>query len=155
MDGDDSDSTISDQGNEDPTPVEPVHTVEDLLRAPEPVPIPPSPFTSDQLQVIQNTVETSISQALQEGQIRPGTSVSQVQPCSQLRPSGTASPMGLHCPLQKNLEDKILQGEYIDFTLLLSDCLLPVPQGSAPGEGFGPRLPCFPCHDGVQAKASD
>ena len=39
VDGDDSDSAISDQGDEDPTPVEPVHTVEDLLTAPEPVPI--------------------------------------------------------------------------------------------------------------------
>ena len=56
-DGDDSDSAISDQGNEDPMPTEPVHTVEDLLRAPEPVLISPSPFTSDQLRVIQNTVQ--------------------------------------------------------------------------------------------------
>ena len=30
-DGDESDSAISDQGNEDPMPAEPIHTVEDLL----------------------------------------------------------------------------------------------------------------------------
>ena len=123
VDGDNSDSAVSDQDDEDPTLVEPVHTVEDLLTAPEPVPISPLPFASDQLRVIQNTVQTSISQALHDGQIRPGTSVSQVQPRSQLRPSGTASPMGLHRALEKNLEDKILQGEYVDLTLLLPDSI--------------------------------
>ena len=145
-DGNDSDSAISDQGDEDPMPAEPVHTVEDLLRAPEPVPISPSSFTSNQLRVIQNTVQTSISQALHDGQIRPGTSVSQVQPRSQLRPSGTASPLGLHRPLQKNLEDKILRGEYVDFTLLLPHSIAhpqsPVVQlrveDSAPGSLVSP-----------------
>ena len=29
----------------------------------------------------------------------------------------------LHRPLEKNLEDKILRGEYIDFTLLLPDSI--------------------------------
>ena len=146
VDGDDSDSAISDQGDEDPTPVEPVHTVEDLLTAPEPVQISPSPFTSDQLRVLQNTVQTSISQALHDSQIRPGTSFSHVQPRTQLRPSGTASPMGLHRPLEKNLEDKILRGEYIDFTLLLPDSIAhpqsPVVQlrveDSAPGSLVSP-----------------
>ena len=124
VDGDDTDSAISDQDDEDPTPVDqPVHTVDDLLRAPEALPISTSPFTSGQLRVIQNTVQTSISQALHDGQIRSGTSVSQAQPRSQLRPSGTASPMGLHRPLEKNLEDKILRGEYIDFTLLLPNSI--------------------------------
>ena len=104
-------------------PVEPVHTVDDLLTAPEPVLISPSPFTSNQRWVIQNTVQTSISQAVHDGQIWPGTSVSQVQPRSQLRPPGTASPMGLHRPWEKNLEDKILRDEYVDFTLLLPDSI--------------------------------
>ena len=31
--------------------------------------------------------------------------------------------MGLHRPLEKNLEDKILRGEYVDFTLLLPDSI--------------------------------
>ena len=33
----------------------------------------------------------------------------------------TATPLGLHRPLEKSLEDKILRGEYIDFCLLLPD----------------------------------
>ena len=117
VDGEESDSAISDQDDKDPTPVEqPIHTVDDLLRAPEPAQTSSSPFTSDQLRVIQNTVQSSLSQALLDGQIRSRTSASQVQPRPQLRPSGTASPMGLHRPLEKNLEDKISRGEYIDFT---------------------------------------
>ena len=124
MDGDDSDLDLTDQGDEDPMPVDlPAHTVEDLLRAPEPVPNSSSPFTSDQLRAIQDTAQSSISEALRGGQSQPGTSVSQVLPRPQLRPSGTASPMGLHRPLEKNLEDKILRGEYIDFTLLLPDSI--------------------------------
>ena len=124
VDGDDSDLDTSDQGDEDPMSVDlPAHTVEDLLSAPEPVPISPSPFTSDQLRAIPDTVQSSISQALHGGQSQSGTSVSQVLPRSQLRPSGTASPMGLHRPLEKNLEDKILRGEYVDFTLLLPDSI--------------------------------
>ena len=31
--------------------------------------------------------------------------------------------MGLNSPLEQNLQDKILQGEYIDFSLLLPDSL--------------------------------
>ena len=33
----------------------------------------------------------------------------------------TATPLGLHRPLEKSLEDKILRGEYINFCLLLPD----------------------------------
>lgn len=101
----------------------PAQTVEDLLGATKPVPMTPSPFTSDKPRVIQNTVQSSISQAFNNGQICPGTSVSQAQPRSQPRPSKTASPPGLHRPLDKNLKDKILRGKYIDFTLLLPDSL--------------------------------
>ena len=124
VDGDDSELDLSDQVDEDPTPVDlPAHTVEDLLSVPEPVPNSSSPFTSDQLRAIQDTVQSSISEALHGGHSQLGTSVSQVLPRPQLRPSGTASPMGLHRPLEKNLEDKILRGEYVDFTLLLPDSI--------------------------------
>ena len=34
-----------------------------------------------------------------------------------------ATPLGLHRPLERSLEDKIVRGEFIDFTLLLSDSL--------------------------------
>ena len=36
---------------------------------------------------------------------------------------GAATPLGLHRPLDRNLEDKILRGEYVDFALLLPDSL--------------------------------
>ena len=58
VDGDDSDLDTSDQGDKDPMSVDlAAHTVEDLLSAPKPVPISPSPFTSDQLRAIQDTLE--------------------------------------------------------------------------------------------------
>ena len=58
----------------------------------------------------------------------------------------TASPVGLHRPLEKNLEDKIFRGEYIDFTLILPDSIAhpqyPVVQlwveDSAPGSLVSP-----------------
>lgn len=65
-------------------------------------------FTSEC--VIHNTVQLFIPEALNDGQICPGTSVSQAQPHLQPHPLGTASPLGLHHPLDKNLEDKILWG---------------------------------------------
>ena len=146
VDGDDSDLDTSDQGDEDPMSVDlPAHTVEDLLSAPEPVPISPSLFTSDQLRAIQDTVQSSISQALHGGQSYPGTSVSQVLPHSQLCTSGTASPMGLHRPLEKNLEDKILRGEYVDFTLLLPDSIAhPSPPRFSYGWRTRPQAPLLP-----------
>ena len=39
------------------------------------------------------------------------------------RRQGAATPLGLHHPLGRNLEDKILRVEYIDFTLLLPDSI--------------------------------
>ena len=39
------------------------------------------------------------------------------------RRPGSAAPVGLNSPLEQNLQDKILQGEYIDFSLLLPDSL--------------------------------
>ena len=40
---------------------------------------------------------------------------------SSPRPSGIASPLGINRPLDRNLEDKILRGEYIDLAILLPD----------------------------------
>ena len=42
---------------------------------------------------------------------------------TQPRWAGTATPLSLHRPLERSLEDKILRGEFIDFTLLLPDSL--------------------------------
>ena len=92
VDRGDSDLDLSDQGDEDPMPVDlPAHAVEDLLSAPDPVQSSSSLFTSDQLRAIQDTVQSSISGALHGGQSQPGTSASQVLPRPKLPPSGTAS----------------------------------------------------------------
>ena len=40
---------------------------------------------------------------------------------TQPRRAGTATPLGLHRPLDRSLEDKILRGEFVDFTLLPPD----------------------------------
>ena len=40
-----------------------------------------------------------------------------------VRRPGLAKPIGLEQPLDKGIEDKILQGEYTDFTLLLPDTI--------------------------------
>ena len=50
-------------------------------------------------------------------QHRPNTAT----PAPHRQEAGT--PLGLHRPLDRNLEDTILCGEYIDFTLLLPDFL--------------------------------
>ena len=86
----------------------------------------PGPFTAEQLATIQDTVALSVEQALQNSALRQSVQPYQTtptaltpQPC---RP-GTATPLGLQRPVDRNLEDKILWGEYIDFTLLLPDSL--------------------------------
>ena len=42
---------------------------------------------------------------------------------TQPRRAGTATPLGLHRPLERSLKDKILRGEFIDFIFLLPDSL--------------------------------
>ena len=87
----------------------------------------PGLFSDAQMAAIQDTVRLSVEQALNSrsfssaepfaGTVTPTTTTP--APCRQ----GAATPLGLHRPLDRNLEDKILRGEYIDFTLLLPDSL--------------------------------
>ena len=83
----------------------------------------PGPFTDAQMAAIQDTVRLSLEQAI-NGRSCPST---ETPPPTTLTPSprrqGAATPLGLHRPLDRNLEDKILRGEYVDFTLLLPDSL--------------------------------
>ena len=65
---------------------------------------------------------TSVNEALRvfnnhEGQARFSDDFRTPSP----RSLNTATPLGLHRPLEKSLEDKILRGEYIDFCLYLPD----------------------------------
>jgi len=104
VEGEDIDSANSDQDDEDPTPAEQlVYTVEDLLRAPEPVQTSSSPFLDNQLRVIQNTQKSSLSQALLNGQIRFRTSA--LPSTSLIRNS---IPYGLTWPVGKELGGKNL-----------------------------------------------
>ena len=83
------------------------------------------PFTETQMAAIQDTVRSSLEQALQSFPFQP-TYLANATPATtklpQCRP-GAATPLGLTRPLDKSLTDKILRGEYIDFTMLLPDSL--------------------------------
>ena len=96
--------------------------VEELFEDFEPQVPKDAVFSPAQMSAIQETVSTSVNEAMRvfnnhEAQARfpddlrtPGS-----------RTLNTATPLGLHRPLDKSLEDKILRGEYIDFCLLLPD----------------------------------
>ena len=102
-----------------------------------------------QLAAIESTVASTLDRALQSylnprtlPSLGPALQYTGVQP----RRPGTATPLGLHRPLDRNLEDKILRGEYVDFTSLLPDSLAR-PQApelqfrmedSSPGSHFSP-----------------
>ena len=87
----------------------------------------PGAFSEAQMAAIQDTVRLSVEQALNSRSYLPvepflGTSTPNTETPTPHR-QGAGSPLGLHRPLDRNLEDKILRGEYIDFTLLLPDSL--------------------------------
>ncbi|KAL9976744.1 hypothetical protein ACROYT_G014073 [Oculina patagonica] len=100
-------------------------SVDDLLSAPVvPTDTAEQLFTPAQLLAMQDTVSSSITAALSN------------LPCSGNPPldlassslrsrhaSNVVTPLGINRPLDKTLGDKILGGEYVDFTLLLQDIL--------------------------------
>ena len=84
---------------------------------------PMSIFSPAQLAAIQETVTHSVQSAMASLQSPGGQlNASTHQPGTPQRTS-TASPLGLTRPLDRNLEDRILRGEYIDFACLLPDSL--------------------------------
>ena len=86
-------------------------------------PTPALPFTDGQLRVLQHTVELSVEQALRGTRDQSGDPTAPQTSSVFPRPVGTATRLGLHRPLDRSLEDKILRGEYIDFSLLLPDSI--------------------------------
>ena len=72
-------------------------------------PTPASLFTDDQLRVLQHTVELSVEQALRGTRGQASDSTVLQTPSVFPRPAGTATPLGLHRPLDRSLEDKILR----------------------------------------------
>ena len=63
----------------------------------------------------------SVQSALQA--VRTNSAFSPTPSSQTLAPSGMASPLGLSRPVDRNMEDKILRGEYVDLALLLPDNL--------------------------------
>ena len=81
-------------------------------------------FTPAQLAAIQDTVSSTVQAAFQS---LPPNDVIPPAPAFFSTPSprvsSVAPPNGLNRPLDKALEDKILRGEYVDFSLLLPETL--------------------------------
>ena len=88
-----------------------------------PDPVQAGPFTAVQLAAIQDTVRSSLDQALQSFSWSLGHDQQPGTFNTLHRRPGSAAPVGLNRPLEQNLQDKILRGEYIDFSLLLPDSL--------------------------------
>ena len=88
-----------------------------------PDPVQAGPFTAAQLAAIQDTVRSSLDQALQSFPWSLGHDQQPGTFNTLHRRPGSAAPVGLNRPLEQNLQDKILRGEYIDFSLLLPDSL--------------------------------
>ena len=77
-------------------------------------------FSPAQMLAIQETVSTSVNKALWVFNNHKAQASFPNDLCTPgPRMPNTSTPLGLHCPLEKRLEDKILCGEYIDFCLLL------------------------------------
>ena len=79
-------------------------------------------FSPAQMSVIQETVSSSVREAMlafHHQDVSPRSIAEPRTPSPCL--SNVATPLGLNCPLDKTIEDKILRGEYIDFSLLLPD----------------------------------
>ena len=97
---------------------------EELLEDFEPEVLQDAVFSPAQMSAIQETVSTSVNEALRvfNNQETPARFADDLRTPSP-RTLNTATPLGLHRPLDKSLEDKILRGEYIDFCLLLPDSM--------------------------------
>ncbi len=76
------------------------------------------------MSAIQETVASSVHEAmrvLQDREAQPRRFEDLRTPSPRI--SNVATPLGLNHPLDRSLEDKILRGEYKDFTLLLPDSI--------------------------------
>ncbi|CAH3038730.1 unnamed protein product [Porites lobata] len=90
----------------------------------EPMGLCDAVFTPAQLAAIQDTVSSTVQAVFQS---LPHNDVIPPAPAFSSTPSprvpSVVSPNGLNRPLDKTLEDKILRGEYVDFSLLLPETL--------------------------------
>lgn len=74
-----------------------------------------------QRSAIEDIVSRSVHSALDA--VRTNSAFSPTPSSQTLAASGMASPLGLSRPVDRNMEDKILRGEYVDLALLLPDNL--------------------------------
>ena len=94
------------------------------LSAPQRAPTDSQPgaFSDAQMAAIQDTVRLSLEQAINNCSCPSTEPFLSPPPPITLTPSpwrqGAAIPFCLHRPLDRNLEDKFLRGEYVDFALL-------------------------------------
>ena len=90
----------------------------------EPMELCDAVFTPAQLAAIQDTVSSTVQAAFQS---IPHNDVIPPAPTFSSTPSpcvpSVVSPNALNRPLDKALEDRILRGEYVDFSLLLPETL--------------------------------
>ena len=95
-------------------------TVEELFEDFEPQLPKDAVFLPAQMSAIQETVLTSINEAMRFFNNHEAQACFPDDLCTPgPRTLNTATPFGLHHPLDKSPEYKILCGEYIDFCLLL------------------------------------
>ena len=104
---------------EDPPSID---TLDDVLDQ------PPAPFTAEQLTTIRETVQHSVTEVLSQRPSflepsQPLQGLDVTSSSAPVRRPGWANPLGLQQALDKSTEDKILRGEYIDFSLLLPDTI--------------------------------
>jgi len=81
-------------------------------------------FTSAQMSAIQETMASLVHEAmrvLQDREAQPWHHDNLCTPSPRI--SNVTTPLGLNRPLDKSLGDRILRGEYLDFTLLLPDSI--------------------------------
>ena len=96
--------------------------VEEMFEDIKPLIASDAVFMPAQITAIQETVSTSVNEALRALNNRDApSSFSDNLRTPSPRIPNTATPLGLHHHLDKSLKDKILRGEYIDFSLLLPD----------------------------------
>ena len=115
------DSALSDRAS--------LSSIEDMLESDAEEDLFPTSQSTDQRDAlspaqrfaIQDIVSQSIQSALDA--VHTNSAFSPTQSSQPLAASGMASPLGLSRPVDRNMEDKILRGEYVDLALLLPDNL--------------------------------
>ena len=115
------DSALSDRAS--------LSSIEDMLESDAEEDLFPTSQSTDQRDALspaqRSAIQDIVSQSVQSAldAVRTNSAFSPTQSSQPLAASGMASPLGLSRPVDRNMEDKILRGEYVDLALLLPDNL--------------------------------